>query len=225
MIWRVPQLTACLRLHAANNPVRLWSTCSSSSSSLESCTREPPAGWRRSSSERASKSSSSRFASSWAWTAAAQRTWCSRRSESSHLMTKIFTVCCSEETCHLPFSVTLSLFINVFISSFIHPLCLNAWFADCFFYLLTCFSFHSCYLSHLSFCALCDWCFNPSPPLLPHPWLALGQFRGVTSRMPLCGHAGGLSSISVSHSAPLCRFDNATEAVRTPACQDRMMFS
>ena len=53
---------------------RLWSTCLSSLSSHGSCTRGPPAGWRRSSSERAFKSSSSRSASFWVWTAAAQRT-------------------------------------------------------------------------------------------------------------------------------------------------------
>lgn len=85
-------LVLCLIL--AKTSVRLWSTCSSSSFNLASCTRELPAGWRRSSSERASRSCSSQYASSWAWTAAARRTWCSHRSDSRY-SSSFFTVCCS----------------------------------------------------------------------------------------------------------------------------------
>lgn len=50
-----------LRLHSVNRP---WSTSLSSSSSPGSCTPEPPAGWRRTSSEPASRTSSSPSASS-----------------------------------------------------------------------------------------------------------------------------------------------------------------
>lgn len=96
--------TVCLCL------CRLWSISSSSSSSLGSFTLGPPAGWRRSSSERAFKSSSSRSASSWVWTAVAQRTWCSHRSDSSHLMTDIFHRQCT--ACLIvSFVVTVLIFI------------------------------------------------------------------------------------------------------------------
>ena len=97
---------------------RLWSTCLSSSSSHGSCTRGPPAGWRRSSSERAFRSSSSRSASSWVWTAAAQRTWCSRRSDSSHLMTDNFHQQCTARLI-LTFVVTVFIFIYFFV--FFYP--------------------------------------------------------------------------------------------------------
>lgn len=53
--------------------IRLWSICSSSSSSLGSFTPGPPAGWRRNSFEPASRNSFSPSASSSAWTAATQR--------------------------------------------------------------------------------------------------------------------------------------------------------
>lgn len=59
---------------------RPWSTCSSSSCSRGSCTREPPAGWRKSSSAPASRSFSSPSGSCSAWTAGAQRLSSSPRS-------------------------------------------------------------------------------------------------------------------------------------------------
>lgn len=48
--------------------------------------------------------------------------------------------------------------------------------------------------------------FRALPTRLSHPRLVAGQFWGVISRMPVCGHALRLSPISVSHSAPLCLF-------------------
>lgn len=54
--------------------------------------------------------------------------------------------------------------------------------------------------------------FRALPTRLSHPRLVVGQFWGVISRMPVCGHALRLSPISVSHSAPLCLFYGAARA-------------
>lgn len=70
-----------------------------------------------------------------------------------------------------------------------------------FYLLLACNAFVICIILFLLWSLLL---------LLSHPWLALGQFRGVINCMPFYGsHAPGVSPVSVSHSATLCWWPSA----------------
>lgn len=59
-----------------------------------------------------------------------------------------------------------------------------------------------------------------------HCWallgLIFGQSRAFISCMPLCVHAPGLSSSSVSDSAPLCLFHNAADAAQPDPGSERL---
>lgn len=170
-IWHVLYLSWLRVSPSCVLPVRPWSTCSSSSSSLVSCTREPPVGWRRSSSGRASRNSSSPFALSWAWTAAARRTWCSRRSDTvAHTSCQRRT---SLSAALAPCVTSLSFFADDFIF-FIYSSSKSEFMFHWFWFVcrLVLVIFF-----HFSFCAFCEWRFNPSsflPPTPPHCCHILG---------------------------------------------------
>lgn len=81
---------------------------------------------------------------------------------------------------------------------------------------------HISLLEFVNFFYSCDFyllCFLIDASILHcHCWallgLIFGQSRAFISCMPLCVHARGLSSSSVSYSAPLCMFHNAADTAQ-----------